>query len=437
MYPQPASELGPQTAPLSSTTQHHQADPRVVLRFPQINRTAWYRLACLAHARGEHPDALQEFLQHCTYECEARGSVRDVPRLIATFAEAQGISPRSAWRALKAATARGWLRCVQHAAPGYRARYQLQVPTDLIVSFLPEDLEVALRLWDEDELPDPDHADSYFGHLSEAPLAPVSLEVAAPFPAPPTDPDATPDPANHTGTSTCHTSPYTAKVSSPLWGEDVHHPGGIESSDAPTRPGKPRPDEVQAALQVLVRCERWWIHQRGPRCGVLSAAQRRGLVEPVAYALRRSTPTELIEVLTVQTRSARSLVNLVGFRAWRLVKTRVEYDQAVTPPGDEEGLAHAELLARQHAHHPSLLAGRARVRAAVQAAKDAKASAGQDAAARTVLTASQRPDADQREAEFQAWQVENPPLEDADPLTIYRARATQARHDQWRRDWNR
>jgi hypothetical protein len=73
------------------------------------------------------------------------------------------------------------------------------------------------------------------------------------------------------------------------------------------------------------------------------------LVEPVVYALRRSTPTELVEVLTVQTRTAESLPHVVGHRLWKLIKTRAEWHRLdhAGPPADEEGRAYAALLARR------------------------------------------------------------------------------------------
>ncbi|RGD55400.1 hypothetical protein DR950_41800 [Kitasatospora xanthocidica] len=357
--------------------------------------------------------------------------------MIMTFAAARNITERSAWRSLKAAVRLGWVRCLQHAAPGYRARYQLQVPVDLVVPGLPEDLEEALRLWDSDALPEPDDADSYHGHLSQAPIAPVSLEPPAdPFPAPHTAPDTTPDSGSPTE---CQTSPYIAKALSPLWGDTFTIPGEtgaheIEESWRPSRRRRePSSEELAAARQVLARCRRWWQHQRGA-AGVLSARELEGLVEPTALALRRATASELVEAITVQCRSARSLAALVGHRLWRIIKTRVEWDQARLPVladgwrADEEHGRYAALVAHQAQLPAWNRAGAAPARTAIEETR-------RRTARRTVEEAAAQPSRSwhrEPEADFHAV-LEQP--EEASPLEVYRARVERSQLERWERRW--
>jgi len=424
----------------TSSTQTVLSAPVPVLRFPAVHRTNWYRLTTLAHARGQHGPALQEFLQHATYEAGARGILRNVPRLMLTYAAARGISERSAWRALKAACQRGWIRCTQHAAPGYPARYQLQVPVDLVVPGLPEDLETALRLWDSDALPEPDDADHYHGHLSQAPIEPVSMEPPAePFPAPRTTPDTT----SESVSDECQTSPYSAKALSPLWGESSTTPGANNSAEAGDawRPGARRQplsaEELTAARQVLARCQPWWQHQRG-RFGVLSARELAGLVEPTALALRRSTANELVELVTVQCRSARSLAHLVGHRLWKLIKTRTEWDQVqpILPDGyraDDQGVEYARLVARRAAGQAPMAAGLAQARAAMRQGRQQAATAAREAEqARPPRRSWQR----EGEDPFLARQAVEEFEVTGSPLEIYRARAEHSQRERWNRQWN-
>ncbi|MQS17964.1 hypothetical protein F7Q99_38700 [Streptomyces kaniharaensis] len=357
--------------------------------------------------------------------------------MINTYKAAQGVSERSAWRALRMAVQAGWVRCLQHAAPGYPARYQLQVPVDLVVPGLPEDLEEALRLWDSDALPEPDDADSYFGHLSQAPITPVSLEPPAePFPAPRTAPDVTPDSGSPTE---CQTSPYTAKALSPLWGDTFTTPGEtgeLGDEDAwrpPRRRQAPSAEELAAARQVLARCRRWWQHQRGG-AGVLSARELEGLAEPTALALRRATASELVEAITVQTRSARSLAALVGHRLWRIIKTRTEWDQARPPVladgwrADEEHGRYAALLARQAQLPEWNRAGAAPARAALQEARQRAARRVEDEQAEQPSRGWHR----EAEDDFQA-SLAVP--EDVSPLEVYRARVERSQRERWERQW--
>lgn len=257
--------------------------------------------------------------------------------MILTYAASQGISERSAWRALRAAVQRGWIRKTQGAAPGIPARYQLQVPVDLVVNDLPEDLARALRLWDEDAMPEPDHADTYVGHLAQAPITPVTLTPPTdPFPGEndePQDQETEPEPSADQADSTqCQTSPLYARAGYPLWVGTCTTPGATCEPEPdpvwePSRRRRPLgPGELEAGRQVLARCVPWWQRQRGP-WGVLSAAEAEALVGPAAYALRRTTPSELVEELTVQCASARSLPHLVGWRLWRIIRSRTEYDQ--------------------------------------------------------------------------------------------------------------
>ncbi|WP_431684173.1 hypothetical protein [Kitasatospora sp. KL5] len=413
----------------TSSTQTDSA--RSILRFPRTNRTTWYRLTCLAHYRGEHGDALQTFLQHATYEAGPRGRLADVPRLINTYKAARNISERSAWRALKAACQRGWIRCTQHAAPGYPARYELQVPVDLVVNDLPDDLAQELELWNEEALPEPDHADTYAGHLSQAPITPVCLVPPAdPFPEPRTAPDVTPD---NSSDVECQTSPYTATAFYPLLDETFTIPGAIsepipEPARRPShRRHKPTAQELADARQVLARCERWWKHQRGGS-GLLSARELAGLVEPAALALRRATRTEVIEAATFQTRSARSLAELVGFRLWRIIKTRPEWGQArpTLPDGyraDDQGVEYARLVARNVREREPMTAGLAVARAALRQSQQQAVEVGR--AAEAPARRWQRED----EADFLAAQAAVEDVGQPSPLEIYRARTWRSQQD--------
>ncbi|MFB7677859.1 hypothetical protein ACFC26_41315 [Kitasatospora purpeofusca] len=427
--------------PVSDTPRNQTAtDARSILRFPRTNRTTWYRLTCLAHHRGEHGEALQQFLAHATYEAGPRGRLADVPRLINTYKTARGISERSAWRALKAACQRGWIRCTQHAAPGYPARYELQVPVDLVVPGLPDDLAAELELWNEERLPEPDHADTYAGHLSQAPLAPVCL-IPPTVPGPRTVPDTTPDTSIQTE---CQTSPYTATAGFSPLGETLTIPGGTSDAVNGTawRPARrrqrPTAQELTAARQVLARCQPWWRHQRG-RSGVLSAAELAGLVEPVALALRRSTPSELVAELTVQCRSARSLAHLVGHRAWRIIKTRTEWDQrrpAVLADGyraDDQGVEYARVVARRAAEQAPMATGLPRARTALRQGVHRVVETARAVEASAPAPQWHREDDQVHLAALAAVEEETA----ASALDVYRARVERSQRDRWTRDWRR
>ncbi|MFJ4851676.1 hypothetical protein [Streptomyces sp. NPDC088733] len=226
----------------------------------------------------------------------------------------------------------GWIRCTQKAAPGYTARYELQLPADLVPNELPEDLARALRLWDEEVLPEPDHADTRVGHLTAVPPLSTMAE----------DPDS----------NEVQTSPPYAKASFPLWSSTCRSQGAMSRYGGPpprrgARRDPLRPDEVEAAREVLARCGPWWSQQRGAGRGSLSTAEVEALVGPVAYALRRATPTELIELVTVQTRSARSLPHVVGARVWKLIRSRTEHYRGRDVPADEAGERYSSMLARR------------------------------------------------------------------------------------------
>ncbi|MFG2306717.1 hypothetical protein [Actinacidiphila glaucinigra] len=255
-----------------------------------------------------------------------------MPCLILTYATLRGISERAAWKALRAAVDAGWVRCTQKAAPGYTARYELQLPVDLVPNELPEDLARALRLWAPDSLPEPDHTDTRVGHLTLVP--PIS--TTAPVP----DDDEV------------QTSPSYAKALSPLWSSTFPIPGAMSRYEGPpprrgARREPIRLDEIEAAREVLARCGSWWSQQRGTGAGSLSAAEVEALLGPVAYALRRATPNELVELMTIQTRSARSLPHVVGARLWKLIRSRTEHYRQRDVPADETGERYSSMLARR------------------------------------------------------------------------------------------
>lgn len=358
----------------------------MVLRFPWIHRTLWFRVARLAHHRGAFegvldPGAMWEFLGFVANEADAAGRLRAdrMPHLKAKFAAARGwTTTRQAAKYQAALLALGWLRRTQAPAPGYPSRFQLQLPLDVVPNWLPEELMEPLRLWDEDRLPDPDDADVLYGHLTDTEAPPVSLEPSAdPFaPQEPVQPPARvvplfpsgapdlgplpaveplSDPASVADVMGVHPSPSLREGSSHLWSSTCTTPGATRpnAGEARWRPARRRvpldESELAAARRVLGRCEPWWTHQRGSGRGCLSAAESEALTAPVAYALRRATPTELVEVMTERTKSARSLPHVVGARLWRLIRSRTEWDQThpADVQADDAGARHNAMLARR------------------------------------------------------------------------------------------
>lgn len=121
---------------------------------------------------------------------------------------------------------------------------------------------------------------------------------------------------------------------------------------------------------VLERCVPWWTAQRGTGLGSLSSAETEALAEPVAYALRRSTPSQLIELITVQTRSARSLPHVVGHRLWKLIRSAQEFDRRplrTDLPVDEHGAGYRRMIAAKAARNTGVMDRTATLRAKVRA----------------------------------------------------------------------
>jgi hypothetical protein len=428
---------------------HQQEDlpAEVILRFPDISRRTWFRLARLAHARGAFAGTLDPYVLWDLFSVltddrfvTASGQIRDIVRLKQYMARRRGLTFRQVDAYRAALLSSGWIRQTQRPAPGYKARYELQLPLHLIPNALPEDLARELRLWDEEALPDPDHADTLVGYLHEAELEPVSTVPPADWTAPqppaqaPDDaPQQTPEnPASaEVNSPSVPPSPYSREGAFPLWVSTCTTPGVISRPDREPARRPPRRrrepisgEELEAARQVLARCEPWWQRQLGPR-GVLSAGELAGLVEPVALALRRATPTELVEELTVQIRTARALVDVVGHRAWRLIKTRPEWGERPEDalPADEAGHRYSLMLARRSDNQNGVMGRtaqlRTRLRQALTAGRDARPDAGQP----------YRPDgiAWHREDE-RAFLTERAVAEfeaTAPPLEVYRRRTMQ------------
>jgi hypothetical protein len=341
-----------------------------LLRIRHFTLRRWYRVIRLIHARGQMSDLLAEFLKHASLEADRAGLIGDVPRWVAKYAAALGISERLAYDHRRLAVSAGWVRKALGAAPGRKASYVLQIPVRQVPGDLPDDLAEQLHTWDEAEYAEDAHDGTSYGHLRDVSTAMVSREAPEQWPAyaPTQAVDGPADPEELAATRArlaaitvgLQTSPYTrGSYPPPLSFPDVV--GGSSSDDHsqgpviawPFKAGlPPHPDEFAAAAEVFVRCEPIWAKQRGNRAG-LSVDEAIRLIPWVILALRRTTPGAVEELLADKVRSAQDLCGALWWRLERFVRGSRDYDHRRprrVVAADEFGARHARLRAELDAY---------------------------------------------------------------------------------------
>lgn len=307
----------------------------------------------------------------CNAGADAAGRIGNIGRLIASYAKWHGVSEATAYRHWRVVRELGLVRQTQHSAPGEHARYILcfppaQVPNDLPildVSPQPMDLAAHLQAWD-------DHADQALEEAAELELvrygAATSTRTATATSAPVTGPDAAPQTSTNADPDSlpayyCKAFPLYAKAKNPsaqTWA--IRHP----KSTSKRRGGRISDDERANALTVLSDCVPRWVAQRGPN-RLPSDAELERMVPLLVLVLRHIPPSEVIELLTTQVRSADSLA---GVLTWRLGRTLRALRATFDRPVDDDG----EIYAATRALHAAEAAVRhERTATARQAAKDA------------------------------------------------------------------
>ncbi|NUU26433.1 MAG: hypothetical protein HOV68_33755, partial [Streptomycetaceae bacterium] len=322
---------------VDTTTEYADPTGESVFRIPRdISMREWFRLASLEHYRGRLTDRQVEVLKYASLEADPRtGRIVDVPRWMATYGAAIGVGQTLAYRYRAELIELGWIRKVQGTSYGVTAVYELQLPARLLPQgHLPEDL-LPTVLHD----PEPDHADTTYGHLTSRPCVPLTLVPPAPLGEPEPNPfhdvpdadapgyepdpdvlqDAAPEAAPDTvipwadllgSPDLCavEVCPYYARASYHLDLEsDVSRGASHTNRTNGKRRGSPEPvttTESATAAAVLAACRSAWLRQRGPNGG-LTAAEAAALQPVVVLALRRTTANDLIDRLSAQVRSAR------------------------------------------------------------------------------------------------------------------------------------
>ncbi|KWX03202.1 hypothetical protein LI90_4253 [Carbonactinospora thermoautotrophica] len=329
----------------------------------------------LLHRRGVIDDYALRAAKHVSWFANRRdGRLPDDVELAGTYAAAHHVSTRT-WRTdRRRLVDAGLLVLVQAAAAGRRARYALAIPPWIRddPGDLPTELALQLDLITDEDLYGPRPCT----RADRPPPVPEDVDQ----PQPETDSQ---DNERGAEPGLWMTSSVSISIegSSPLSAPVAV--GGARAS-APRGQGEISSQEKArleaAAWRVLRRARPWWARQRG-RDRVLDLDAQRRLVPLLVEALRRTTEAELVEEITVQTRSADSLAGVVAHRLWRLVQSRLPFDQRPVEPSPELRAKAAAVRARRAvltaaANNPELQRRRAAARAAayqaLHAALDAR-----------------------------------------------------------------
>jgi hypothetical protein len=325
----------------------------------------------------------------CIAGADAAGRIPNIGRLIASYAKWHGVSEATAYRHWRVVRELGLVRQTQHSAPGEHARYVLcfppaQLPNDLPIpdsSVQPMDLAAHLQAWD-------DHADQALEEAAELELvrygAATSMRTATTTSAPGTGPDAAPQTSTDADPDSlsayyCKAFPLYAKAKNPsAQASTVHRARPV----ANRRGGRISDEERAHALTVLSDCMPRWVAQRGPNRLPRDAELER-LVPLLVLVLRHTPPSEAVELLTNQVRSADSLAGVLTWRLGRTLRAlRARFNRPVDDDGEIYAATRALRAAEAAARHEQTAAAR-------QAAKDALHSALNRIARRRPATAPQ------------------------------------------------
>ena len=108
--------------------------------YPGLSVRLWCRLYRLMEHRGLFADApalrMAAYLAD-TDTVRADGVIGDVPAMLAGYMARCHVSRQTAYTDLGRLVARGLVRQVQAAAPGYRARYRLSAPAAMVAAEMP------------------------------------------------------------------------------------------------------------------------------------------------------------------------------------------------------------------------------------------------------------------------------------------------------------
>ncbi|GAA4522488.1 hypothetical protein GCM10023191_101790 [Actinoallomurus oryzae] len=279
---------------------------------------------------------------------DAAGRIPNTGRLIASYAKWHRVSETTAYRHWQVVRELGLVRQTQHSAPGEHARYVLcfppaQLPADLPAGDLspqPMDLDAHVRDWD-------DHAGQALEETAEFGLvrygAATSARRATTTPTTVTGSDGASLASTDTDLDSlsayyCEAFPLYAKAKNPSTPTRVFaHPRRTPNR----RGGRISDDERTAALGVLSDCVDRWVAQRGPH-RLPTDAELDRMVPLLVLVLRHTPPSEVIELLTHQVRSADSLAGVLTWRLGRTLRAlRARFDR----PVDEDGQIYAATAA--------------------------------------------------------------------------------------------
>ena len=166
-----------------------------VLRFPEINRVLWYRVAAIRHARGMLGPEARRMVRFLSYQRIGRFSGRIIGRrgyddvdggmqLAERYSEVHQLADDAFWVDLRRLRRLGLVERVVSPAPGRKAVYALCLRTDAIPQDLPEDLARVLQVWQLPDIePEPAAEDARYGHLTASTIdmpelgEPVAVEL--------------------------------------------------------------------------------------------------------------------------------------------------------------------------------------------------------------------------------------------------------------------
>lgn len=173
-----------------SISSRHRRECQAVLRFPVINRTLWFRVVALTHARGTLPEQERRICRFLSYQRIGSRTGRIIGRrgteeldggmtLAERYSAVYGLAADAFWVDLRRVRRRGLVEQIVWPAPGRQAGYALVLRYDAIPHDLPEDLARALGVHTLPEAEEP-HAGTVYGHLTDVPAVPLAEPVAIP-----------------------------------------------------------------------------------------------------------------------------------------------------------------------------------------------------------------------------------------------------------------
>ena len=304
--------------------------------YPGLSVRLWCRLYRLMEHRGLFADApalrMAAYLAD-TDTVRADGVIGDVPAMLAGYMARCHVSRQTAYTDLGRLVARGLVRQVQAAAPGYRARYRLSAPAAMVAAEMPGLPRELARALSQDP-PEAEQHDSGAQGGRESGMPCGGLDP----------------------------SPFTREGSPPSPSGTAHR-GARHTASRRVDGGEIAIEELDQARAVLAACAGEWRAQRG-RAGDLPAAARLEVL--TALALRHAPPGEVRQILTWHVAGARELAGVLAWRLGRVVDAARQPRRRVA--ADEDGARYAAMLAARPGNTPPTSARLAAIAAAKAAA---------------------------------------------------------------------